>query len=207
MSTYEDRMANMLQNMKDDTRRNTDTNVASANKFVSNSPIQSTSNVTFGFDNLYEPFNASRTLSDNAMDLRSEGMINTNPMSRMDELSSRKEQANWNNNPDSIGGNPRAFGGGVTGLSTDSGNSQSSSSSIFGDMFGDMTGWEIGKLGLGAGSFGLGIMSYLDAKDANQAREKAANFDMYNTVLANNEKTAGLNHLKDIFGVSKTATA
>ena len=202
MSTYEDRMADMLQNMSGDTRRNTDTNVASANKFVSNSPIQSTSNVTFGFDNLYEPFNASRTLSDNAMDLRSEGMINTNPMSRMDELSSRKEQANWNNNPDSIGGNPRAFGGGVTGLSTDSGNSQSSSSSIFGDM----TGWEIGKLGLGAGSFGLGVMSYLDAKDANQAREKAMNFDMYNAVRDNQKKDADLAHLKDIFGVnSQTA--
>jgi len=60
---------------------------------------------------------------------------------------------------------------------------------------------------LGLGSLGLGLMSYFDRKDANQAREKAMNFDMYNQVLANNEKTAGLNHLKDIFGVSKPATA
>ena len=60
--------------------------------------------------------------------------------------------------------------------------------------------------GLALGSLGLGVMSYLDRKDANQAREKAMNFDMYNAVRDNQKKDADLAHLKDIFGVnSQTA--
>jgi len=206
MPTYEEKMAAMMQNMSGDTKRNTDTNAVSAKNYVQKPTQNPTQGMTFGYDVLNKPLDVSSSISPNYTmasnddaafqnaDLRSEGMINNNPMSRMDELQSEQDQFDWAMNPDSIGS-----GGGINTFGSDKGSDNG--------MFGDMTGFEMAKTGLGIGSLGLGVMSYLDAKDANQAREKAMNFDMYNTVLANNEKTAGLNHLKDIFGVSKTATA